>query len=174
MIDYKVVDFNGIRIHIQDYNVLDCGSDFLKMKEEFLQWNTHNDQIENRMGKDRKFKRMWFSGPERRLADYSRSEVIFSYLCDDLKEYMGAKILQVEEVRTGKHATKLIEHVLNNYSLMSGTPLQGYQKFCDIKFKSSESKKARRTINLQTGAIHPEIPWREMWNIYVSEYRQSF
>ena len=96
---------------------------------------------------------------------YSRNEVLFSYQCDDYTDCKGSKIINAKDVRNGVDSIKVIEYVLNEHSNMLKNYIKKYQAF------SKESKKKRRIMNLQAGAMHPHIPWREMWNIYVSEYR---
>lgn len=108
------------------------------------------------------------SRPEVFLESYGPSEVVVWYLCDNFVNWEGGQIIRAS-VKDGTQAQRLLEHCMNSYSGMSGTPIQRRSLFGNIPFQVLESKEGRRTINLLTGANHPQIMWREMYNIFVDE-----
>jgi hypothetical protein len=154
--------FEGIEFKINEYMPEGETAEGL---DEFL---ADDRRIQQEMGDANRFADTR-ERPEMKIATYGPNEVILSYLCDDFTDWKGGKIINAPMVKDGRASIYLIEYFLNNCSSMSGTPLQRYQSFKDIPFGISESVYGRRTLNLITGATHPEIGWREMWNIFVAE-----
>ena len=126
------------------------------------------EAIEKRMGfKMRRFEQ-GLGRPEAFLESYGAREVVVEYLCDNFVNWEGGKIIRAS-VTDGAQAQRFLEHCLNNYGEMSGAPIQGRHSFGDIPFQTKESEEGRRTLNLVTGAEHPQLMWREMYNIFVDE-----
>ena len=172
MIVNEVVDYKGTEIIVDDYRVDDPVFDLYKAQMEFFDWNSRDNEIMKRMKEGSKFKRVWLYNPEWKIMNYSRNEVVLSYQCDDYTDYKGSKIIHAKDVKDGANAIEVIEYVLNEHSNMLKNYIKKHQAFCHIPFMALESKKKRRIMNLQAGALHPQIPWREMWNIYVAEHRR--
>jgi len=106
--------------------------------------------------------------PEASLGSYGASEVVIEYLCDNFVNWESGQIIRAT-VTDGAQAQRFLEHCLNNYGGMSGTPVQRRTFFGDIPFQVQESEEGRKTLNLVTGANHPALMWREMYNIFVDE-----
>jgi len=106
--------------------------------------------------------------PEAFLESYRASEVVVEYLCDNFVNWVGGQIIRAS-VTDGRQAQRFLEHCLNSYGGLSGTPMQRRASFSDIPFQVQESEEGRRTLNLVTGAKHPTLMWREMYNIFVDE-----
>lgn len=157
------MSFRGIGYKVIEYKP---GKNPQEDLEEFLE---DDKRIQQEMGvKTRRFENRT-GRPEPILETYGPSEVILSYLCDDyISSWQGAKIIRAP-VKYGREATTLIEHILNTQGKMLGTPFQRYQPLAEINFDLEESTKGRRTLNLITGANHPQLMWREMYNIFVAE-----
>ncbi|MBN2330905.1 MAG: hypothetical protein JXC85_03750 [Candidatus Aenigmarchaeota archaeon] len=161
-------EFDGIGYVITDYPAsisTESGREQIDALDSFFR---DDKEIHESMGPYKRFKPI-SDRPEKLLRTYQSNEVVFSYLCDDYTSFMGGKIIRASLIENGEKSIAFIEHVLNNHSNMLGEMIQGYQPFGNIPFKISESVYGRRTANLLTGANHPNILWREMWNIYVSE-----
>ena len=137
-------------------------------KQEFAEYLRDVEAVEKEIGfKTRRFEPRQ-SRPEASLESYGASEVVVEYLCDNFVSWEGGQIIRAS-VRDGLQAQRFLEHCLNNYGGMAGTPMQRKQSFDEIPFQVQESADGRKTLNLTTGADHPQIPWREMYNIFVDE-----
>ena len=137
-------------------------------QSDFDEYMRDAEAVENGMGfKTRKFEPRQ-GRPEASLEPYGASEVVVEYLCDNFVNWGGGQIIRAS-VRDGAQAQRFLEHCLNNYGGMSGTPMQRKQSFDGIPFQVQESEDERRTLHLTTGANHPQILWREMYNIFVDE-----
>ena len=135
---------------------------------DFDEYRRDAEAVEKGMGlKARRFEPRQ-GRPEASLEPYGASEVVVEYLCDNFVNWEGGQIIKAS-VTDGRQAQRFLENCLNNYGGMSGTPIQRRASFSDIPFQVQESKEGRRTLNLVTGANHPTLRWREMYNIFVDE-----
>jgi len=102
------------------------------------------------------------------LETYGPGEIVIEYLADNFVGLEGGQIIKAK-TRDGKQSKRFLEYALNNFGGLSRTPMQMYQAFGRIPFAVRESINDGRVLNLMTGVHHPEILWREMFNIFIEE-----
>ena len=136
--------------------------------DEFMR---DDESVKKRVGRETRKYEPKHDKPMKYLEYYGFSDVTISYLCDDYTQWQGSQIIRASVV-DGAQAQRLIESCLNNYSKMSKTSIKRETPFENIPFETLESIDGRKTLNLVTGANHPEIGWREMYNIFVDELNE--
>jgi len=102
------------------------------------------------------------------LEDYGPSDVALSYACDDYSLPVEGHIVR-GSVKDGKQALRFIEYCMHDHGPISQRPVNPQIPIGDIPFDINQALEGRRTITLITGAVHPEIAWREMYHIIIAE-----
>lgn len=148
----------GIRFTVTSYGPEDV--------EAFM---ADDDAIEWEMGsKGRRFEPR--EGEVRALLEtYGPNGITLSHLSDNYLSPEEGHIIRASSLGSGEQAMEFIEYCLNSVGKMAGMPLRRYQRFSYIPFHAWEHIDGKRTLRLGTAAEHPEIAWREAWNIYVAE-----